>query len=260
MENKEKKEDFSKLTLQDFTFSYEKKLKPVLKDISFSLEKGDFMCLCGGNGSGKSTLLKNLMENNFSNLSEKEKARKISFLPQKEEPLWNYSVFDTILTGRYCHTGFFCDYSSDDINAVEKIIEDFGLFRIKNKSIKEISGGEFQKVRIARCFAQESDFIILDEPLSSLDFIACENFMQLLSEKCENAKKTVLLTVHDINIALRYCSTIALIGKYDEKTNSQFFTYGKADDVLIEKNIEKCYQEKLKIYKHPLYNIKQVAF
>lgn len=259
MEDNKKIESISNLALKNFSFSYGK-TKPVLKNIDFSLENGDFMCLCGGNGSGKSTLLRNLLENNFNELSEKDKAKRISFLPQKEEPLWDYSVFDTILSGRFCHTGFFCNYSKEDFKIAEKIIEEFGLSKIKDKSIKEISGGEFQKVRIARCFAQESDFLILDEPLASLDFIALENFMKLLLEKCEKAGKTVLLTVHDINIALRYCSKISLLGKYDEETDTQFFVSGKADDVLTEENIEKCYKEKLKIYTHPLYNVKQLAF
>lgn len=242
------------LALKNFSFEYSKNRK-VLSDISLSLEPGDFVCLCGPNGSGKSTLLYALSDSaEIKNV--KERAKKISFLTQNENALWNYTVFDTVLSGRFCYTGKLGNYSKEDFKIAEEVIKDFGLEALSEKSVHEISGGEFQKVRIARSFAQRTDFLLLDEPLSSLDFVASESLMKLLKEKCSEQKKAVLVSIHDINMAARFAEKIVLLGKCQD--DSQLCFQGSVQDVLTSENLSAVYKTEVKTYMHPELKIPQI--
>ncbi len=242
-----------KLQLADFNFSYGD--HKVLSDISFSLEPGDFVCLCGPNGAGKSTLLSALSESSGIKNS-KERAAKISFLSQNETALWDYSVFDTVLSGRFCHTGLLGNFSKEDYRVTKEIIQEFGLEELSEKSVHEISGGEFQKVRLARSFAQGSDFLLLDEPLSSLDFIASGKFMKLLKEKCREYKKAVVVSIHDINMAARFADKVVLLGKCTG--TSQICLQGTAGEIFTSENLSLVYGTEVKVYKHPELGIPQI--
>ena len=155
----------------------------ILFNINISIKKGEFICLSGPNGSGKSTLLSIMAgvqtEPVFGNIKEsvpisclniKQRAKTVSYMQQKEFPTWDYSVKDIVLTGRFPHTNFTGFYSKADFYAAEKAIEQLNLENLANKSILELSGGEFQKARIARAVAQETEFMLLDEPVAGLDF------------------------------------------------------------------------------------------
>lgn len=242
------------LSLKNFSFSYTQG-QNVLSHISCSLEPGDFICLCGPNGAGKSTLLKALSDSaEFKN--PKEKAREISFLSQNESALWDYSVFDTILGGRFCHTGSLGNFSKEDYEVARNAMKEFSLEALERKSVHEISGGEFQKVRLARSFAQGSQFLLLDEPLSSLDFVASENLMKLLKEKCALYKKAVLVSIHDINTAARFADKIFLLGKNFE--SKQAFFQGTVTEVLTDQNLSLVYGKEVKTFIHPVLGIPQI--
>lgn len=242
------------LVLKNFSFEYSKN-KKVLSDISFSLEPGDFVCLCGPNGAGKSTLLHALADSSeIKNV--KERAKKISFLTQNENALWDYTVFDTVLSGRFCYTGKLGNYTREDFKIAEEVIKNFGLEALSEKSVHQISGGEFQKVRLARSFAQGSDFLLLDEPLSSLDFVSSESLMNLLKEKCFEQNKAVLVSIHDINMAARFADKVLLLGKcQDEK---QLCFQGSVQDVLTSDNLSAVYNTKVKTFFHPELKIPQI--
>lgn len=242
------------LVLKNFSFEYSKN-KKVLSDISFSLEPGDFVCLCGPNGAGKSTLLHALADSSeIKNI--KERAKKISFLTQNENALWDYTVFDTVLSGRFCYTGKLGNYTREDFKIAEEVIKDFGLEALSEKSVHQISGGEFQKVRLARSFAQGSEFLLLDEPLSSLDFVSSESLMNLLKEKCFEQNKAVLVSIHDINMAARFADKVLLLGKcQDEK---QLCFQGSVQDVLTSENLSAVYNTKVKTFFHPELKIPQI--
>lgn len=242
------------LVLKNFSFEYSKN-KKVLSDISFSLEPGDFVCLCGPNGAGKSTLLHALADSSeIKNV--KERAKKISFLTQNENALWDYTVFDTVLSGRFCYTGKLGNYNREDFKIAEKVIKDFGLEALSEKSVHQISGGEFQKVRLARSFAQGSEFLLLDEPLSSLDFVASENLMNLLKEKCFEQNKAVLVSIHDINMAARFADKVLLLGKCQNE--KQLCFQGSVQDVLTSENLSAVYNTKVKTFFHPELKIPQI--
>ena len=242
------------LVLKNFSFEYSKN-KEVLSDISFSLEPGDFVCLCGPNGAGKSTLL-HALANSAKIKNVKERAKKISFLTQNENALWDYTVFDTVLSGRFCYTGKLGNYTREDFKIAEEVIKNFGLEALSEKSVHQISGGEFQKVRLARSFAQGSGFLLLDEPLSSLDFVSSESLMNLLKEKCFEQNKAVLVSIHDINMAARFADKVLLLGKcQDEK---QLCFQGSVKDVLTSDNLSAVYNTKVKTFLHPELKIPQI--
>lgn len=245
----------SKLELHDYSFSYDRSNDFILKDINFALSKGDFVCLCGPNGSGKSTLL-NCLYDGFKCKNQKDKARSVSFLSQSEVPLWDYSVYDTVLQGRFCHTGALNIYSKEDYDFTRKIIQDFSLENIMEKSIKEISGGEFQKTRIARSFAQDADFLLLDEPLSSLDFVVSDKLMELLKKKSQTFNKGVIISIHDINTASRFADKVLLLGPC--KYGKQFFKLGTVKEVFTEENLSRAYCSTVKVYDHPVSGVPQV--
>ena len=242
------------LVLKNFSFEYSKN-KKVLSDISFSLEPGDFVCLCGPNGAGKSTLLHALADSaEIKNV--KERAKKISFLTQNENALWDYTVFDTVLSGRFCYTGKLGNYTREDFKIAEEVIKDFGLEALSEKSVHQISGGEFQKVRLARSFAQGSEFLLLDEPLSSLDFVSSESLMNLLKEKCFEQNKAVLVSIHDINMAARFADKVLLLGKCQNE--KQLCFQGSVQDVLTSENLSAVYNTKVKTFFHPELKIPQI--
>lgn len=236
------------LSLSDFSLSYGS--SKVLSEINIELSEGDFVCLCGPNGAGKSTLMKALWENAPAKNS-KERSRLAAFLPQNESSLYDLTVFDTVLSGRFCHTGILGNYSRKDEEIVQSLLQDFGLWELAEKSVKEISGGEFQKVRLARAFAQDSNFLLLDEPLSSLDFVVSEEFMKLLKNKACQQNKGVLISIHDINTAARYAGKLLLLGKYDDEKGGQIFTEGSVNEVMTEENLSRVYNSPVKVFQHP---------
>lgn len=242
------------LVLKNFSFEYSKN-KKVLSDISFSLEPGDFVCLCGPNGAGKSTLL-HALANSAKIKNVKERAKKISFLTQNENALWDYTVFDTVLSGRFCYTGKLGNYTREDFKIAEEVIKNFGLEALSEKSVHQISGGEFQKVRLARSFAQGSEFLLLDEPLSSLDFVSSESLMNLLKEKCFEQNKAVLVSIHDINMAARFADKVLLLGKCQNE--KQLCFQGSVQDVLTSENLSAVYNTKVKTFLHPELKIPQI--
>ena len=142
---------------------------------------------------------------------------------------------------------------------MSQIIKDFDLEKLKEKNINEISGGEFQKVRLARSFAQESDFLLLDEPLTALDFISSDSLMKFLKKKTRENNKGILVSLHDINTASRFADKITLIGKINQESKNQFHITGIPSEIITAKNIELSYGVTVKVYNHPLYNVPQVS-
>lgn len=243
------------LTLEKFSYKYDRTGTTVLSDISLKVVPGDFICLCGPNGAGKSTLLKALF-NSCKYKDEKEKARSVSFLMQNENALWDYSVFDTVLSGRFCHTGSMNNYKKDDYRIAGEVLKEFGLESLAEKSVLQISGGEFQKVRLARSFAQGSDFLLLDEPLASLDFVAAENLLKVLKEKCKEQNKAVVISIHDINTAARFADKVMLLGKASGKNQKCF--QGSVEQVFTSENLSSVYNTQVKVWLHPELKVPQI--
>ena len=205
--------------------------KEVLCDINFALQQGEFVCLCGPNGAGKSTLLSvmaGVQETRLkvqgevrwslsgdkgpgeSKPSRRERARTIAYLQQSEYSEWDFTVRDYVLQGRYAYTKY-GNYAAADYEVVDGVLSELSLSDFSQRNIHSLSGGEFQKVRLARALAQTPKFLLLDEPAANLDYVYEPHLMQLLRDTAHSKNLGVLAAVHDINLAARFADKIILL-------------------------------------------------
>lgn len=202
------------LRVKNLCFSYGKRKAPILKDVSLELEAGEIGILLGKNGAGKTTLFNNLLGilspnggsvslngEDLLKMPARERARHVAYVPQ-DIRLGALTVFDCVLTGRVSRFGLRADKT--DLEAVEKILADMGLESLALRNANRLSGGERQKVAIARAMAGEPKLLVFDEPTGNLD-IANE---QLIIEEAKMLARTkgvaVLCSIHDLNRALYF--------------------------------------------------------
>ena len=202
------------LNVENLTFRYSRFSRPVLSGASLSLEPGEIGILLGKNGSGKTTLFKNILGINkpgsgkilfegedLLKMSRKERARRIAYVPQ-DIHFGALTVFDSIMLGRISYFGL--KSGDEDYKAVEKILMDMHLESFAFRMVDELSGGERQKIAIARAMAQEPKLMVFDEPTGNLD-IANE---QLIIEEARKLAKekniAILSSLHDLNQALTF--------------------------------------------------------
>ncbi len=200
------------IEIKDLSFRYSRFSDNVLSGVSLTLDDGEIGILLGKNGSGKTTLFGNILGINhpatgsilfdgkdITRLSRRERARLIAYVPQHIH-FGELSVFDSIMLGRISYFGL--SAGSEDISAVNRIIDEMGLSSIANRNAEELSGGEKQKVAIARALAQEPKLLIFDEPTGNLD-IANEQLIIRESKKLSREKGiSILSSLHDLNEAL----------------------------------------------------------
>ncbi len=255
--------------------------RKILDDVSISVASGELVCLCGRNGTGKSTLLSVLCGLSDSSLrieqregvlkagiamvdgmpvrkmSRADCARKIAYLGQSEFSVWDFSVCDFVLQGRFAYSknGY---YSEDDRQIAKECLNRLGLSALADRSVHNVSGGEFQKARIARALAQKAGYLVLDEPAAGLDFVYEPEMVKFLKELCKSDEGKideacgVLLSIHDVNVALRYADKIALLGE-DGK-----LVCGTCDEIADENVLSNAFGKKIKVYNHSEYGCKQI--
>lgn len=177
--------------------------------------------LAGRNGIGKSTLLRTLagllppvsgelklMGRDMSQYSQKEKSSLISFVSTEKPDVANMTAFNLVSLGRYSYTNWLGSLSADDESIVADSMKMAGIAHLANESIREISDGELQRVMIARTLAQNTPVIILDEPVAFLDLPNKFEILLLLRKLAWNERKTVILSAHDLDIAMRLADTL----------------------------------------------------
>lgn len=212
----------STLTVKNLSFSYIN--RNILKDINFSVDRGQMCALLGPNGSGKTTLLKSIIGirkpkcgdiliNNSSIFSMKraEIARIISLVPQQTNVVFNYTVIDMIMMAKSSALHFYNSPSKNDIKDIEDLLFKLGISYLKNKCFNELSGGEKQLIMIARALFQNTEIILLDEPTSQLDFKNQFLILDLVKAISLEKKLTVIITLHDPNLARYYCEKTIMI-------------------------------------------------
>lgn len=202
------------LNIENLTFRYDRSSLAVLNGASLQLEQGEIGILLGKNGSGKTTLFKNLLGinkpsggkirfdgQNLLKMPRRERARRIAYVPQDIQ-FGALTVFDSILMGRVSYFGL--KASHEDYVAVEKIIRDMGLESFAQRNVDELSGGERQKIAIARAMAQEPKLMVFDEPTGNLD-ISNEHLIFREAKKLAREKNiSILSSLHDLNQALAF--------------------------------------------------------
>ena len=240
------------LTVDSLTKAYGE--RKVFDNASFFLQEGEKAGIIGINGTGKSTLLNYIHAKSMPEIKDpKNRATKIAYLCQNEDSAWNYRVRDFVLLGRYCHTNYSGFYGKKDYMVTDEIMEQVQIGNLKNCFIRELSGGEFQKVRIARCLAQKTDFLLLDEPVANLDFGYQKELLDLMKRLSQEQNMGICATIHDINTAAFYADTLVLLPKLSPSI------MGTVDEVLTPENLQKAYGVNVQLYEHPVYKVKQVC-
>jgi iron complex transport system ATP-binding protein len=230
------------LNVQDLSFRYNG--HPVLQDVGFEAVPGEIVAILGPNGAGKTTLLRCLNrilrpqtgtvmlgEQDLATSSLREIARSMAYVPQHIEPP-RVTAFDAILLGRRPWVGW--DMRRDDIMKVQAIIDQLNLTELALRHVNEMSGGELQKVVIARALVQEPRVLLLDEPTSSLDLRNQHEIMRFIRSVVQTHRLTALMTMHDLNLALHYADRFVLV-----KEGSVFCAGGEG--VITSEMIEEVY-------------------
>jgi len=208
-----------KLTVANIDFSYNS--HPVLSDVNFSLDRGQVMCVLGVNGAGKSTLLKCLNRilkpqsgsvlvegEDLLLMSQNSVARRMGYVPQRH-PETRLTVFEAVLIGRKPHIRW--SMGSEDYEVAERIIQQLGLAHLAMRPVSDLSGGELQKVVIARALAQAPEILLLDEPTSNLDLKNQLEVMGLIRRIVRGQGLSALVAIHDLNMALRFADSFLFL-------------------------------------------------
>jgi iron complex transport system ATP-binding protein len=224
------------ISLKDVSFRYDA-TKNILENISFSLSEHQIVGLLGPNGSGKTTLLELITGNlkpesgtielsgvNPNELSIRRKAQYISYIMQNqvEKPSY-YQVGSFVLDGRRPYVKFGA-FSAQDYTIAEKSMAMMDISKFSKKGIREISGGEYQRCLLARAITQSTRMIVCDEPCSAMDIKYQIDFFERIAYISDKNKTSFLISIHDINLALKYCNRIIVLGnnqiKFDGKPES----------------------------------------
>ncbi len=232
--------------------------KKILKDISFKLDEGEFLGIIGPNGSGKSTLIRALTKvlspwsgtvkydkKNLEDLSRKEIARKVSVVPQDTFINFPFTVRDVVLMGRSPYLGRFENPDKEDIKIAKDAMDVTNTSIFKNRSVRDLSGGELQRVVLARALTQKPELLLLDEATSQLDIGHKKEVMDTLKKKNEKENLSIISVHHNLNLAARYCKKILLL---DE---GKRHSYGKPKEVLTNSHLRAVYGVEAEVHEHP---------
>lgn len=211
------------LTVEHLSCGYGK--TEVIHDLSFQVKAGERLCILGPNGCGKTTLLRALAGVlswegsveadgvSLNELSPKQRAKKIALMSQFSQTAFDYTVYETVMMGRYAHqSGFlFSAETEADRAAVEEALRIADAWELKEQSVTKLSGGQLQRVFLARVFAQSPQIILLDEPANHLDLRSQAELIESLRSWTAEGERCVLGIFHDISLALSFADTALLL-------------------------------------------------
>lgn len=236
------------MIVSGLTFRHPGAGRPVLDGVSFEARRGAINVILGPNGSGKTTLFKcvaglwkpqsgavSYKNHQVLSLSERSRSRLIAVVPQDHEPPFPYSVADVVLMGRAAHVGAFSSPGKHDLHIADEALRALELDALRRKPYTQISGGERQLVLVARALAQQSPILLLDEPTSHLDF---RNQLRVLLKVREIARQrdiTVLMTLHDPNLALLFADNVIVLA------GGKVQSHGQADQVITTETMAAVY-------------------
>ncbi len=245
------------LILRGVSFRYDRQW--CLKDIGFELKKGEILGLIGPNGSGKSTLLKIidgllkipegeiLLRNRpLSSYRRGEVARHIAMVPQEATFRFPFSVFEVVLMGRFPHLGLFPFEGREDVEIARHSMQLTGTLELATRSINELSGGEKQRVLIARALTQRAHVILLDEPTSFLDIRHKVELFDLMSSLTITQGLSVIIVSHDISLAAQYCHRMVLLSR------GSLYKIGVPDEVITADTISAVYECPVLVDENPI--------
>jgi len=252
------------IELRSISFRYQKDW--VLRDLSFLIEKGEFVGVIGPNGSGKSTLLKILSSVLIAQKGEifyegvplkkmnrNDLAKKIAVVPQETHLLFPFKALEIVLMGRAPYLGHLLFERTVDLEIAKKAMEWTETLQFSERSIDELSGGERKRVFIARALAQEPEVILLDEPTSNLDIHHQLDFLELILHLNQERGLTIVMASHDINIASEFCDRLILLQQ------GRIYKMGPPQEVVIKDNIETVYGCEIWVDQHPISKMPRIS-
>jgi iron complex transport system ATP-binding protein len=237
------------ITLENVTQSYGDKV--ILKDINLTIKDGSITAIVGSNGSGKSTLLKAisklipiktgdiLIDNESIYNTPRDMAKTVAMLRQNHQINLKLKSYDLIAFGRYPHSKG--RLTKDCKNMIEKTMEYLEIDHLANRFIDTLSGGELQRVLLAMILVQDTKYILLDEPLNHLDLHYSLDMMKLLKRFIKDFNKTVVIIMHDINMAAAYCD-YGVAMKYGE-----IAFQGTMDDLMTSDTLSHIYDYPIRV-------------
>lgn len=255
-----------KLQVEGLSYKIEK--KEILHNINLEIVENKFIGIIGPNGSGKSTFLKTISRalspekgtiyldgNEITHLSYKKTAKLMACLAQEHDIPFHFQVKDLVMMGRYPYKKLLETETSQDEEIVEEAIRQVGIEKLTTKNFYHLSGGEKQRVLIARMLAQKSEFLILDEPTNHLDIHHQLELFDFLKE----LKTTIISAVHDLNIAAMYCDYLYVFQE------GEIVASGTPENILTTQLLADIFKISAEVYLHPskkypiiIYNRKEV--
>ena len=246
-----------KLEAENLTLAYGNNV--VMKDLSFQVIPGEMVGLIGPNGSGKSTIIKALSNvirpysgrvfidgRDIVRIPRTELARLMGVVPQMSLLPGAFTAFEIVLMGRNPHLGLLQYEGGKDMTITWDAMVKTRTQSLAERRISELSGGEIQRVVIARILAQEPKSILLDEPTSNLDISHQVEILDLIKRLCRESNLAVLVSLHDLNLASQYCDRLILIN------NTRVYAQGTPVEVINSENIREVYGPEGCVYTHPV--------
>ena len=231
----------------------------ILKDIGLQLDKNSFVGIIGPNGSGKTTLLRNISSwykpdagtvlihgRDVLSYTSRALAHEMAFVTQNARIEFEFTAMDIVLMGRSPYISRFGSETQEDIEKSRKIMELTKTWELKDRSVTTLSAGEMQRVMIARALVQDTPILLMDEPISNLDINHQIQIMDLIKGYQREKGVTVVMVLHDLNIAAQYCEKLILLNR------GEIFCSGEPESVLTRDNIRAVYGIDVHIMENPL--------
>ncbi|MFH1091406.1 MAG: ABC transporter ATP-binding protein [Pseudomonadota bacterium] len=249
------------IVLQNISTGYGK--RKVLDKVSLRFERGEMAGILGPNGSGKTTLLLTLSGvlplwegfieiegRRLIEIEPKQRARRLASVPQRLETSFDLRVMSVVLMGRYPYISFWGGYRDQDKRVALQAMRETRTDQFRERLLGQLSGGEFQRVLIARALAQEADILLLDEAASGLDIARKVEIYDLLRRKNKGGA-TVLSAIHDLNLAALYCERLVFLKE------GRVVLDGPSHEVFNEKNLADVYETEIRVSPHPVTGVPQ---
>jgi iron complex transport system ATP-binding protein len=248
------------LKIQNLSVNYG--ARRVLRDVSLAVQSGEVVALIGPNGAGKSTLIRAVSGvipiqsghvrtngDNFVSLSPMQRAKYLAVVPQAVSLPPAFTVWETVLMGRTPYLGFIGQTSFADEEIARNALTRVNALDLVDRRVGELSGGEAQRVLLARALCQSTPILLLDEPTAHLDLQYQVSLLELVRELAHQDRLAVLIALHDLNLAARYADQVALMVAGEIKA------VGKPEQVLRPEMIEAAYCLPVQVVKHPFLDV-----
>ncbi|MCD5325059.1 MULTISPECIES: ABC transporter ATP-binding protein [Pontibacillus] len=234
--------------------------KTILNELNIEIPKGEITVFVGGNGCGKSTLLRSMARllkpqsghvvldgKAISKMSTKSVAQQLAILPQSPVTPEGLTVLQLVKQGRYPYQNWFKQWSQEDEDAVEQALRDTNLEELKERTVDSLSGGQRQRAWIAMTLAQDTDIILLDEPTTYLDMTYQIEILDLLFELNEREGRTVVMVLHDLNLASRYAHNIVAL------KDQTVYAQGKPEEVVTCQFVQDVFSMTCNVTSDPIF-------